>query len=54
MLKQQKKAKATADVVKLIGESGSVYLCINDSKKKKKKKVIMNMMKVIVWFSAIR
>lgn len=38
MLKLQKKAKATADVVKLIGESGSVYLCINDTKKKKKKK----------------
>lgn len=32
MLKQQKKAKATADVVKLIGESGSVYLCIKDTK----------------------
>lgn len=35
MLRQQKKAKATADVVKLIGESGNVYLCINDLKKKK-------------------
>lgn len=34
MLRQQKKAKATADV-KLIGECGSVYLCINDTKKKK-------------------
>lgn len=50
MLRQQKKAKATADVVKLIGECGSVYLCINDTKKK----VIMNMMNVTVWFSAIR
>lgn len=31
MLRQQKKAKVTADVVKLIGESSSVYLCINDT-----------------------
>lgn len=52
MLKQQNKAKATADVVRLIGESGSVYLHINDTEKKKKD--IMNMMMVTVWFSVIR